>query len=53
MSAAWIAFWTMVLAPSALYITKRVVDYLLPMERHWPLLDRFSRPNKEDTDEDR
>lgn len=45
MSAAWVAFWIGVGAPSALYVTKRLVDYLWPPGRHWPLFDRFSKPN--------
>ena len=53
MSGAWIAFWAAVLAPASLYLAKRVIDYVLPPDQHWPFLDRFSRPNKskEDTDE--
>lgn len=51
MSAAWLAFWAMVLAPSTLYLTKRVIDYTLPPGQHWPWLDRFSEPNKSDDDD--
>ena len=55
MSAVWVAVWVGLGAPALLVVTKRLVDYVLPPDRHWPLLDRFSRPNedtiKEDTDE--
>lgn len=53
MSGTRIAFWAAVLAPASLYLAKRLIDYVLPPDQHWPFLDRFSRPNKseEDTDE--
>jgi hypothetical protein len=53
MSGAWIAFWVAVLAPASLYLAKRLIDYVLPPDQHWPWLDRISEPNKskEDTDE--
>lgn len=30
----------------AVYIALRLVDYILPPGRHWPFMDRFSRPDK-------
>lgn len=54
MTAVWIAVWIGVGAPAALYVTKRLVDAVLPPDRHFPWLDRFTVPNKpskEDTDE--
>lgn len=53
MSAVTIAVWVGLAAPSLLYLTKRLVDYLLPPDRHFGLLDRYSHPNddQEDTDE--
>lgn len=46
MSAVWIAVWIGIGAPSALYITKRLVDWVFPPDVHLPWLDRFTRPNK-------
>jgi hypothetical protein len=51
MSGAWIAFWVAVLAPASLYLAKRLIDYLWPPGRHWPLMDRWSLPNEEGEDE--
>lgn len=50
MSAIWAAVWIGILAPASLYLSKRVVDYVLPPDHHWPCLDRFSRPNHEEED---
>lgn len=52
MSGAWVAFWIGIGAPTTLYLTKRLLDYVLPPGRHWPWLDRFSTPNKEEVEEE-
>lgn len=33
------------------YLAKRIIDYILPPDRHWPGLDRWTRKNEEDPDE--
>ncbi len=52
MSGAWIAFWTMVIAPSVLYLCKRLIDWTFPPGVHLPWLDKYTRPNKEPSEED-
>ena len=57
MTAAWIAFWAMVIAPSTLYLCKRLIDIVLPPGTHVNWLDPWLKPNKvaappkEETDE--
>lgn len=50
MSAIWAAVWIGIGAPSTLYLAKRLIDYLWPPGRHWPLMDRWSLPNEEGED---
>ena len=53
MTSVWVAVWVGIVAPTALYVGKRIVDYLLPPGRHWPLLDPLSQDNdKEHTTDD-
>lgn len=51
MSGAWLAFWIGIGAPTSLYLSKRILDYLLPPGRHWPLFDRFSQPNEQEEED--
>ena len=49
MSSVALAVWIGFGVPVSLYLAKRWIDYLWPIDRHWPLFDKYSRPNKEDT----
>lgn len=52
MTSIWAAVWVGVGVPTALYLAKRWIDYLWPIDRHWPLFDRWSQPNTEEDHHD-
>jgi hypothetical protein len=45
MTNVWAAFWIGVGVPSALYLSKRLIDWAFQPGVHLPWLDRFTRPN--------
>jgi hypothetical protein len=52
MTNVWAAFWIGVGVPSALYLAKRLIDWAFVPGVHLPWLDRFTRPNNPDHQED-
>lgn len=52
MSGATFAILVGGLMALATYMGKRLVDYILPPDRHWTILDRWSRPNTKETPDD-